>query len=245
MLQVDLHSHTLFSRCGLHTAMEMLNQAKAVGLKGLAITDHGLTLGGHLNGPFFNRLYDPVPGVKLFKGVECNVLDDGGHIDLPMQWIQYLDVVLVGLHPNLKGILSRRHTTDMLVAALERNPYVDIVSHPNSPDFMVDFEQVAQAALKHGIALELNNSKSRPGYATDEVTLDLIKTCKEVGCTMAVSSDAHAITEVGDDSYVRGFLEDNEFPEELIVNRSLESTLAFIEQRRQKRIETVESYPVE
>lgn len=102
MLQVDLHSHTLFSRCGLHTILEMLNQARALGLEALAITDHGLTLGGHLNGPFFDRLQDPVPGVKLLKGVECNVLNDGGHIDLPMQWIQHLDVVLVGLHPNLK-----------------------------------------------------------------------------------------------------------------------------------------------
>jgi putative hydrolase len=239
MLQVDLHSHTLFSRCGLHTILEMLNQARALGLEALAITDHGLTLGGHLNGPFFDRLQDPVPGVKLLKGVECNVLNDGGHIDLPMQWIQHLDVVLVGLHPNLKGILSRRHTTDMLVTTLERNPHVDIVTHPNSPDFMVDFEPVARTALKYGIALELNNSKSRPGYCTDEVTRELIEVCKDVGCAMAVSSDAHTITEIGDDSYVRDFLEEADFPEDLIVNRTLESTMEFLGLRRQRRAETV------
>ena len=237
MLRVDLHSHTLFSRCGLHTALEMLNQARALGLEALAITDHGLTLGGHLNSPFFDRLQDPVPRVKLLKGVECNVLNDGGDIDLPLQWIQHLDVVLVGLHPNLQGVRSQRHATDVLVATLERNPHVDIVTHPNSPDFRVDFEPVARTARRYGIALELNNSKSRPGYSPDDVTRELIAVCKDVGCAMAVSSDAHAITEIGDDSYVRSFLEEADFPADLIVNRTLESTLAFLEPRRQRRAE--------
>lgn len=239
MLQVDLHSHTLFSRCGLHTLLEMLNQARALGLEALAITDHGLTLGGHLNGPFFDRLQDPVPGVRLLKGVECNVLNDGGEIDLPLQWIQHLDVVLVGLHPNLKSIRSRRHATDVLLTTLEGNPHVDIVTHPNSPDFRVDFEPVARTALKYGIALELNNSKSRPGYCADEVTRELIEVCKDVGCALAVSSDAHAITEIGDDSYIRGLLAEADFPEELIVNRTLESTMEFLAPRRQKRAEMV------
>ena len=237
MLQVDLHSHTLFSRCGLHTVLEMLNQARAVGLEALAITDHGLTLGGHLNGPFFDRLQDPVPGVRLLKGVECNVLNEEGDIDLPLQWIQHLDVVLVGLHPNLKGIRSQQHATDILLATLERNPHVDIVTHPNNPDFMADFEALARTALKYGIALELNNSKSRPGYCPDQVTRKLIEVCKGVGCAMAVSSDAHAITEVGDDSCVRHLLEDADFPEDLFVNRSLKSTMAFLEARQQRRAE--------
>ena len=41
MLEVDFHSHSLFSGCGLHTIIEMLTYAKTVGLKALAITDHG------------------------------------------------------------------------------------------------------------------------------------------------------------------------------------------------------------
>ena len=64
MIEVDLHSHTHFSNCGLHSCLEMLEAARAKGMKGLAITDHGLSLGGRLNSIFFERLKDPVPGIR-------------------------------------------------------------------------------------------------------------------------------------------------------------------------------------
>ena len=47
MLEVDFHSHTFFSKCGLHSIIEMLTEAKNRGLAALAITDHGpVLLGG-------------------------------------------------------------------------------------------------------------------------------------------------------------------------------------------------------
>ena len=52
MLEIDLHVHSIFSHCGLHTVLELINQARATGMKGLAITDHGLTMGGRLNDVF-------------------------------------------------------------------------------------------------------------------------------------------------------------------------------------------------
>ena len=80
--ETDLHSHTLFSPCGLHTIIEILTAAKAAGLKGLAITDHGISVGGRTNSVFFERLHHPVPGIRLFKGVEANVLGHDGAIDV-------------------------------------------------------------------------------------------------------------------------------------------------------------------
>jgi len=55
VLKVDLHSHSLFSNCGLHTVLEMLTAAKNAGLKALAITDHGTALEGRISSPFFDR----------------------------------------------------------------------------------------------------------------------------------------------------------------------------------------------
>jgi putative hydrolase len=53
MIPVDFHSHSLFSGCGVHTVLEMLTAAKAKGLKGLAITDHGKLVKGRANSVFF------------------------------------------------------------------------------------------------------------------------------------------------------------------------------------------------
>ncbi|MEG0019988.1 MAG: PHP domain-containing protein, partial [Oscillospiraceae bacterium] len=40
-ITADLHSHTLFSGHAFNTATEMINRAREMGLKALAITDHG------------------------------------------------------------------------------------------------------------------------------------------------------------------------------------------------------------
>ena len=47
-LKADLHSHSLYSNCGMHTVMELLNHARDIGLSVLAITDHGSASGGRL-----------------------------------------------------------------------------------------------------------------------------------------------------------------------------------------------------
>jgi putative hydrolase len=210
----------------------MLNQAKARNLDALAITDHGLTLGGHLSGPFFDRLIDPVPGIKLLKGVECNVLDKKGNIDFPECYAPHLDVILLGLHPNIAPGHTQKDRTEMLRNAMTKNPYIDIITHLDGQDYTVDFTTIVQTALEFNIAIELNNSKSRPGYGNGKVTRKLIQTCKDLNCPMVICSDAHAINEVGDDSHVRGFIKDMDFPEELIINRSLQSTMDFLKNRK-------------
>ena len=95
MLEVDFHSHSLFSGCGLHTIIEMLTYAKSIGLKALAITDHGTAQNGHISSPFFDRLVDPVDGIRLLKGQECNVVNDQGGIDFPVRFLKFTDIVLL------------------------------------------------------------------------------------------------------------------------------------------------------
>ena len=233
MLTVDLHSHSLFSTCGLHTALEMLTRAKALKLKAFAITDHGLTLKGCLNSIFFKRLMDPVPGIRLLKGVECNLLETPGNIDCPTEFLPDMDVVLLGIHHNIQKGLGQSRYTEMLLAAMEKNPYVDIIAHPNVLGYEVEFEPVAKAAIGYGMALELNNSKSALGKTSPKATQELILACKRLECPVVVSSDAHAINEIGQDTAIRPILENLKFPEDLIVNKDKSSAIAFIEKRRQ------------
>ncbi len=218
--------------CGLHTVLELLSRAKAIGLKGFAVTDHGQTLGGRLNSVFFERFESPDPSIRIFKGVECNLLDEKGAIDLPRAYLKYLDIVLCGIHPNIAKGLSSGSYTDMLLRALRLNPEIDIITHPNDPVYPVDYRRLAEGAKESGCVLELNNSKVRYARSSESEAVELIAACRECGCPIAVNSDTHAILELGDDSAVVPLLEKTGFPEELIVNRSIDAALDFAERRR-------------
>lgn len=232
MLIADLHVHSLFSACGLHTCLELIEHGRRIGIKAMAITDHGRAVGGHLTSVFFERFQSPYPDLKIYKGIEHNVLDEKGTVDVEWTIMPFVDLLLLGVHPNLKPGRSKEHYTDMVLAAMEKNPFVDIISHPNDPMYPVDYKIAAKKARERGMALELNNSKILYKRSTTEDALDLIHACGEAGCMMAVNSDTHALLELGRDDAVRPLLEKAKFPEELIVNRTLETTEKFIEGRR-------------
>jgi putative hydrolase len=233
MLEADLHVHSVFSACGLHTYLELLERANAIGLKAIAITDHGLTLGGgRLTSVFFERFKSPYPDVKLYKGIELNVLDDKGKVDLPKQFLRFIDILLLGLHHNYVPRTRKAHT-DALIKAIEKNPFIDIITHPNDSMYPVDYNRLAKTAAKRGVALELNNSKNLYERSSAEEALALISACKRNGCQIAINSDTHAIQELGDDSAVRPLLKKMKFPWALIVNRTAKSAAKFIESRRE------------
>jgi len=237
MIQFDLHVHTLFSQCGIHTALEILARANEIGLKGIAITDHGPALPDErINSPFFERFKSPYPDLIFLKGMECNLADADGKIDIPLRFKSCMDVVLLGIHPNTPTGLSVSAYTDMLIAAIEKNPCVDIITHPNDPNYPVDYKRLATAAKAAGAALELNNSKILYARAETQSAIDLVTVCRDEGCKMAVNSDTHAIHELGLDDSVRPILESLKFPDELIINRDEKSTMEFIDSRRKNKI---------
>ena len=202
---------------------------------GLAITDHGPAMGGHLASPFFDRLYDPLPGIRLLKGMECNLLEEPGRIDCPAQWLPFMDVVLLGIHANVPDGLGKTAYTDMLILAMENNPYVDIIVHPNASAYELELEPIVQSALDNDMVIEINNSRCLPRLAHTESTRKLIDICARLNCPIVVSSDAHALNEVGQDSMVRPLLAEARFPHELIVNLDADRTFAFLEQRRPRK----------
>ena len=123
---------------------------------------------------------------------------------------------------------------------MDENPFVDIISHPNDPQFPLDYDKLAIKAAQKGIALELNNSKILYKRSMVGDTLELILACKRAGCRMAVNSDTHAIQELGRDEAVRPLLADACFPEELIVNRDADTAAEFLEERRGLKREAAE-----
>ncbi len=235
MIPVDFHAHTLFSGCGIHTHIEMLTRARDLGMSALALTDHGRECGGRIPSTFFDRLRNPVPGIRMLKGIEANLRGLDGEIDVPPMALPHLDLVLLGIHGNTESGLDASVYTAALIAAMERNPCVDMLSHLHPSAHAVDVPEVVRTAKRHGIVVELNNSKLLLKRADPAEVRELVRICKSEQCRIALGSDAHALNEVGRDEHARALLQSESFPAHLLVNHTTEQAYAFIEERRARK----------
>ena len=100
-----------------------------------------------------------------------------------------LDVVIASVHSFMN--LESQEMTDRLLAAIE-HPSVQIIGHPTGrlllhrDAYAYDFERIAAAAAKHGVALEINASPERL-----DISAALIRQAKARGCKFTIATDAH------------------------------------------------------
>jgi len=245
MLEADFHGHSTRSSCGQCSVMEMCEAAFRKGMKGLTISDHapgigaaeGLALEAALCGfsTFGVRVPRYVCGVRLFKGVEANVLDDSGAVDVPLDLARRLEIVLLGVHPyTTYQSGSAGKNTDALLRALESHPYADVISHPYQRGFAVDLARVAPLARELGVAFEINESVLAWRRADESAVVDMIQMAVAEGVGLSLGSDAHYVDELGlDSNIVKALAKAGGAPR--IVNRTLADAEAFVAERRQRR----------
>lgn len=200
-LEADLHTHTIASGHAFSTIKEMLEYSIVKGLKMIAITDHGPNMPGGPHEYYFSKLLElpcNLNGVEILKGVEANIIDTNGTLDLPLQMLENLDLVLAGFHAGTGyQAYSVEQNTRALIAAIQ-HPYVHILSHPENPEYPVDLEKVVHAAKMAGKALEINNSSfslSRPDSATR--CNQLARLAAKTGTLVSINSDAHNCFMIG------------------------------------------------
>ena len=203
-MNIDLHTHTILSGHAFGTLEENIKAAKKRNLSLLGITDHGPALKGSPSEVYFrcgDRFPRIVDGIRILFGVEANIINDNGGLDLPDDILKKLDIVIVGLHKNC-GYLDQgiEKNTEVLIKAME-NKYVKIVSHPYNSEMKVDMEKISKAAIKNKVLLELNASYFFKGKINNSEILDGIKTMvkilKENNQKILINSDAHSSFEVG------------------------------------------------
>ncbi|SEO41975.1 DNA polymerase (family 10) [Halogranum amylolyticum] len=194
----DLHTHTDWSD-GDNTIAEMVAGAAERGYEYHVVSDHatgpGMVGGVGLDDDELREQIDAVADVaagadiEVLHGVEANVDAEGG-ISVADDLLDQLDVVVASPHSALGQ--DRETATERLVRAIE-HPSVDVLGHPTGrlihtrPGLELDYERVAEAAVEHGTALEVNANPHR---------LDLndagVRAAVEAGATIAVDTDAHS-----------------------------------------------------
>jgi DNA polymerase (family X) len=192
----DIHMHTRASD-GRATLEEMAETARARGYEYIAITDHSKAL-AMANGldetrtlAFAERvaaLDHSALGIRVFSGIECDILRDG-KMDLHNDALAALDLVIGSVHSYMN--MDSSEMTERYLACLE-NPHVKILGHPTGrvllhrDAYVYNFEKVAAAAAKRGVAMEINASPERL-----DLHASLIRIAKNQGCKFTISTDAH------------------------------------------------------
>ena len=234
---LDTHTHTLASGHAYSTIHEMVSFAKEKGLSLLAITDHAPAMPGTCHRFYFDNLkvYKGRDlGIELFLGVELNILDYEGHVDLDNTLLSKLDLRIASLHGPCYKIGTVEDNTNAYINAM-KNPYIDILGHPDDGRIPVDYVRLVTAAKEHKIALELNNSSLKPGAFREnayENALIYLKLCKEYNVPICLGTDSHVCYDIGDFAYAEKALAEVDFPEELILNTSVERFKNYLASRR-------------
>lgn len=216
----DLHTHTIASDHAFSTAKELFEEAASIGLSAVALTDHGPELpdAPHLwHFQTMRMLPDYWFGVRLLRGVELNIMDYDGRLDLPRKELSELEFVVASMHsPCLEPATKREHTHIWL--AMAENPLVDCLGHSGQPAFDYDHKEVVRACAETGTLIEINNNSysARPGSESN--CRDIALLCAEYGVSIVVNSDAHWAGQLGRFGEALAMLGEISFPEELVLN---------------------------
>jgi DNA polymerase (family 10) len=196
-LRGDLHMHTRASD-GRDTVLAMAKAARAHGFEYIAITEHSRAERiAHGLDPQrlerqmaeIDRLQGGLAGIRVLKGIEVDILEDGT-LDLPDTVLSRLDVVVASLHR--RGKLSKTAQTERILRAMD-NPFVRILGHPTArllgerEPLEFDMLKVLRKAKARGIAMELNAQPAR--LDLDDVHCRM---AKDEGVLVSIASDAHS-----------------------------------------------------
>ncbi|MBR1466791.1 MAG: phosphatase [Bacteroidaceae bacterium] len=231
---LDVHTHTVASGHAYSSLQEMAQAAASRGLQILGVTEHGPSIEGTCPLLYFKNMHcipRQMYGVRLLMGCEMNILDTEGHLDIPENYMQHLDIRIAGIHIMCwKGGTKAQNTEGM--EAVIRNPYVHIISHPGDGTADLDFEPLVLASKEAHTLLEINNhslSPKRSKLSAKANNLEILRLCKKHDVPLILGSDAHISFQIADYNRVMPLVEEVGFPPELIMNYWPEQFLEYLQ----------------
>ena len=235
----DMHTHTVASTHAYSTITENAVWASKHGIKYLGMTDHGTNMRDAPDLWHFDNLCilpDYIEGVRIFKGIEANVLDTYGNIDIPdydMALYDTLEWVNASFHPQtFTPSVKSEHTKAWLNVL--KNPYVDVICHSEALKYDYDFDEVIRACAGYGRLIEVNECRLERGGISSDRYKAILEHCVRYGTRIIVNSDAHFYTHIGQFELASQLIEKLGFPEELIINSSEGRFLGYINERNKR-----------
>lgn len=194
----DLHMHTDVTD-GRDSLEAMVDAARRRGYLYVAITNHTkrVTMVRGLDERALQEdwerialLNEQVKGIKLLKGVEVDILEDGT-LDIEDEVLARADYVVASVHYNTNQ--TRARMTKRIVRAIS-HPLVDALAHATGRKinkraaYQVNMEDILAAAARNGTAIELNSAPDR--LDVDDLTC---RAARDHGIKISIATDAHAV----------------------------------------------------
>ncbi|MBQ6632558.1 MAG: PHP domain-containing protein [Romboutsia sp.] len=229
----DYHTHTIYSH-GKGTIEENVVEAISKGIKTVGISDHGykhLAYGIKLNDIYkmreeIDKLNDKYSDINILLGMECNILDSYGNIDINDKIMENCDYIMAGYHfastpTSFKSILNhynnymiknekaKDYNTNAIINAMKNNN-IFIITHPGDKGD-VYIEEIAKIAKDTDTRLEINSSH---GFLN---TNQLVK-IKNIGNKFIIGSDAHIPQNVGNFDLAMKIIKESNLDLSLVEN---------------------------
>ena len=219
----DLQMHSTWSD-GVESIASLASAASALGWTRIGVTDHsyGLPIAGGMSMDAARRQHHEIDAlneelagrVRVYKGVEANVLADGS-LDLQEAERGIFEYVIASPHSLLRRDTDQ--TARMLGAVRQRG--VAILGHPQGrmynsrPGVSADWERVFEEAARRGVAIELDGNWHR-----QDIDYELAARALQAGCLFALDSDAHSLPELPFTDYAIAHARLARIPADRVVN---------------------------
>lgn len=237
---VDTHTHTYASGHAYSTLIENARAAKANGLTLFCTTDHAHSMPGAPHYWFFsNQRILPrfLEGVGLLRGVEANILNPQGEIDLHPSVDANLDWVIASFHEPVFTPADKATHTAALINTIESGR-VDALGHLGNPNFDFDFAEVIACAKAHHVAIEINNStlKGNSRIGSIDRCHQIAQVAKTLDAYITTGSDAHFCLDLGELSLASQLIDQVGIPTSRVITHTARQFLDFLQLRGRQPI---------
>lgn len=221
----DFHIHTTHLKCANETMTvpALVERCESLGLEAIAITDHLNAPEFMPQHDIIKAELEQIDSpMKIYFGVEVNVIDkETGAVSIDEEQLAYggFDPVIGGPHTSYHDTPDRESIIDLqhkLMLAVLANPLVEVLVHPwwfsgrefqpgGPMEWFTSMEQIpdwhtreiADAALKHGKAIEANHSAifaaGQYSEAFRESYAHYLAEIAGRGVRISIATDAHDI----------------------------------------------------
>lgn len=223
MIKGDYHTHSEYSH-GNGDLVANIESAIDRGLAEIGITDHGpqtfnFVRLGVKNAEQLIKIKERIevlskiyPEIRILAGVEANIINEKGDLDVPDYILEKLDIVAAGLHLLIlpksietavrlvfdnrviyrffprKRAEIREWNTRAVINAVKKHK-IDFITHPGYK-LDIDTYKLARICAQEGTCLEINARHGR-------LTKGFVRAAAETDVRFVINSDAHLPASVG------------------------------------------------
>ena len=229
----DYHTHTIYSH-GKGTIEDNVKVAISKKIKKIGISDHGykhMTYGIKYKDIY--KMREEIDSLKLkyknidiLLGIECNILDDSGNIDVDENILKVVDYIMAGYHfgstpTSIKGVINhcdnylfktkkaKQYNTKAIINAMRKHN-IFAITHPGDKG-EVDIVEIAKVAKETDTRLEINGGH---GF----LSVKQIEAIKSIKNKYIIGSDAHVPENVGNFDLAMKIIEEANLDVSLVEN---------------------------